>query len=216
MPQEPERPVLETAVGTPSTIPGTFEYAGPGPLLVERADVVLADTNAISEVVLRIRDEPTAPWQELRRFTAFRVATGAQSVQSQPQYVGSVRARFWQVQTTPPQPRAPSLFLTWRAEDFVFVAQGEGPFRLQAGDPQMRRASYPLETLLGAVRGSVGQEWQPTQASLGVGRVVPPQSATQRPLRIEQRTLLWIVLVVGALVVVVLVLRLLRERGDSQ
>lgn len=216
LPQTPERPLLETAPGTPSAIPGVFEYSAPGPLLVERVDVVLADTNAIADVVLRVRDEPSQPWQELRRFTAFQVATGSKTVQGQPEDVGSIRARYWQVQTMPAQPRAPSLLLTWRREDFVFVAQGEGPFRLLAGDAQMRRPVYPLEVLLRAVRGSVGADWQPTEAGLGAHRAVAPQSAGKPASRIEQRTLLWIVLVVGALIVVVLVLRLLRERGDAQ
>ena len=193
--------------GTPvADLPGTFAYASPAPVAVERLDLVLAGTNSVSAVSVNAREPGTEWWQGVATFTAFRLGTGKDEVRHVAPDVGLHREREWQVASLPALAQAPSLVLGYQPERFVMLAQGEGPYVLVAGSARAARENYPVQAALAA------STTPPQPATLGA-RSESGGAQALGPKRGEdwQRWVLWAVLAVGAGLVLVVSLRVLRH-----
>lgn len=218
-----------TLQGTPvANAPGLFEYRSPGPMPVTRVDVVLAAGNTVAGVEVQSRDEArgaaaeragrdVAPhWSGVAGFTAFRLGAGDAEVRHLPADVAAVRDRLWRVRTTPALAQAPALELSYRPDRFVLLAQGPEPYRLLAGSARATRPDYPVQAALAALGAARTPGWQPPIATLGEG--VP--AAGDAALRSDRgpdwrRWLLWSVLAIGALLVLVVSLRVLRHPAPA-
>lgn len=190
-----------------------FEFASGGPYPVSAVDVHLADRNAIADVRVLSRGGEDAPWRERARFTAFRLHGDGEGVGNADATVPVVRDRHWRVEATPPQARAPELRLAWVPDRFLLLTQGEPPFVLAAGSARAERPDYPLTVALAELQAQRGAGWQPPQVRLGSGAPLAGDAALEavrEPLPLRQ-ILLWTVLVGGALALVAMVLRLLRQ-----
>ncbi len=193
--------------GTPvAEQPGTFTYASPAPVAVERLDLLLASTNSVSAVVLTAREPGREWWQPVADFTAFRLGAGEDEVRHVAPEVGLHREREWQVSSQPALAQAPTLVLSYQPERFVMLAQGEGPFVLVAGSGRAAREDYPVQAALAA------STTPPQPATLGA-RSESGGAQALGPKRGEdwQRWMLWAVLVLGAGLVLVVSLRVLRQ-----
>jgi hypothetical protein len=202
-----------TAVAGPEGEGGSaFAFRSSGPFPVTALDVELADSNAIADVVVSSRDADDQPWRERARFTAFRLGGNGEGAGNAEVETGLVRDRQWRVLATPAQPRPPQLRLGWRPDRFLLLTQGEPPFLLAAGSASGLRAEYPLTVALAELQARNGQGWQPPQATPGGGAPLSGEAALSpsRELPVRQ-LLLWTVLVGGALILVGMVLRLLRQ-----
>lgn len=193
--------------------PGHFVYRSAGPFPVGRVEVALADANAVAGFVLDSRGADREQWLERARGTAFRLGNDGNGVASAPFDLALNRDTQWRLRTEPAQARAPSLLLSYHADQFVLLTQGAAPYRLAAGSRSARRPDYPLRTVLSELRLQHGDLWLPPQATLGAGSPLagdaalappppPPPSYTQ--------WLLWGVLVAGALGVIGMVLKLFK------
>lgn len=197
---------LELA-GTPvADQPGTFAYASPAPVAIERLDLRLAGTNSVSAVALNAREPGSEWWQSVANFTAFRLGSGKDEVRHVAPEVGLHREREWQVASRPALAQAPTLVLTYQPDRFVMLAQGEGPFMLVAGSGRAAREDYPVQAALAA------SSTPPKPATLGA-RSESGGTQALSPKRGEdwQRWVLWAVLAVGAGLVLVVSLRVLRQ-----
>jgi hypothetical protein len=193
--------------GTPvADQPGTFAYTSPGPVAVARVDVRLAQANSVSAVAVHAREPGAESWQVVTGFTAFRLGTGADEVQHVAPGIGLQREREWQVVTLPTLTQAPTLVLGYQPDRFVMLAQGEGPFVLVAGSARAMREDYPVKAALAASPSP------PQTATLGA-RSESGGAQALAPKRGEdwQRWLLWAVLGLGAGLVLVVSLRVLRQ-----
>jgi hypothetical protein len=108
--------------------------------------------------------------------------------------------------TLPPLTQAPTLVLGYQPDRFVMLAQGEGPFVLVAGSGRAAREDYPVQAALAA------SSTPPLSATLGA-RSESGGAQALAPKRGEdwQRWLLWAVLGLGAGLVLVVSLRVLRQ-----
>ncbi len=193
--------------GTPvAGQPGTFVYASPAPVAIERLDLLLAGTNSVSAVALNAREPGSEWWQPVANFTAFRLGAGKDEVRHVAPEVGLHREREWQVSSQPALAQAPTLVLTYQPDRFVMLAQGEGPFVLVAGSGRAAREDYPVQAALAA------STTPPQPATLGA-RSESGGAQALGPKRGEdwQRWVLWAVLAVGAGLVLVVSLRVLRH-----
>ena len=190
--------------------PGVFEYRSAGPFPVERLDLRLPAANTVASVQVENRDDEDAPWYGVTGFTAFRLG-GADEVRHLPADTGLQRNRHWRVSTEPALAQAPTLVLSYRPDRFVLLTQGNAPYRLLAGSTRASRPDYPVQAALAAAGASKPPGWQPPQATLGEGAVAAGDAALS-PLRGPQyrRWLLWAVLAVGAGLVLLVSLRVLR------
>lgn len=218
---EPARESFDLAGEGDKTLGGAFEYLSAGPFPIERVAIELAERNAVSRVVLESRDDPGLPWRERARGSAFRLGAEGE-IGAAPFDIAAVRDRHWRVRTEPAQPRAPTLTLSYRPDQFVLLAQGVAPYRLAAGSRRTQRPDYPLRVVLAEVQSRRGDSWLPPEARLGVSlelageaALMPrPKPATPASFR---HWLLWGVLLAGAALVVGMVLHLLRnaDSGDK-
>jgi hypothetical protein len=191
--------------------PGLFEYRSAGPFPVERLDLRLPTANTVASVRFEARDDDEAPWYPVTGFTAFRLGGGSDEVRHLPADVGLQRQRQWRVVTEPALAQAPTLVLGYRPDRFVLLTQGSAPYRLMAGSTHAARPDYPVQAALAAAGASKPSGWQPPRATLGDGAVAAGEAALS-PLRGPQyrRWLLWAVLAVGAGLVLLVSLRVLR------
>lgn len=191
--------------------PGQFDYRSAGPFPVERLDLRLPTANTVASVRLEARDDDEAPWYPVTGFTAFRLGGSSDEVRHLPADVGLQRQRQWRIVTEPALAHAPTLVLGYRPDRFVLLTQGSAPYRLMAGSARATRPDYPVQAALAAAGASRPSGWQPPRATLGEGAVAAGDAALS-PLRGPQyrRWLLWAVLAVGAGLVLVVSLRVLR------
>lgn len=191
--------------------PGVFEYRSAGPFPVERLDLRLPAANTVASAQVEVRDDKDAPWYGVTGFTAFRLGGSTDEVRHLPADTGLQRARHWRVRTEPALAQAPTLVLSYRPDRFVLLTQGNPPYRLMAGSTRASRPDYPVQAALAAAGASKPSGWQPPQATLGEGAIAAGDAALS-PLRGPQyrRWLLWAVLAVGAGLVLLVSLRVLR------
>lgn len=191
--------------------PGVFEYLNAGPFPVERLDLRLPAANTVASAQVESRDDKDAPWYGVTGFTAFRLGGNADEVRHLPADTGLQRSRHWRVRTEPALAQAPTLVLSYRPDRFVLLTQGTPPYRLMAGSTRASRPDYPVQAALAAAGASKPPGWQPPQATLGEGTIAAGDAALS-PLRGPQyrRWLLWAVLAVGAGLVLLVSLRVLR------
>jgi hypothetical protein len=194
--------------------PGEFFYRAPGPIPVDTIEVLPADLNTVAEVQVASRDTTDRGWQPRHAGTAFRVAFEGSETSSLPASIPVVREREWRIRSDPPLARPPVLRLGWTPDAWVLLAQGPGPFKLVAGSADSRRPDWPLAQALDALALQSGPDFTPPKTTPGPA-VVRDGDAARKPTPAPlpwRRIALWGVLVLGALAVVALVLRLLRER----
>jgi len=197
-----------------------YSYTLPAALPVEAARIELGSDNSIARLRLLSRDGEAAntPWQLRAELTAFQlrqdnVVLGNDEVRVEP----GPRGAQWRLETWQPLDRAPKLSLAYRPDRFVFLARGAGPYRLVAGSRSARRADYPVDTALASLRARLGAEWQPPLAAAAQRTTAGGDTALAAPAApMPWKTwLLWGVLVVGALLVTLMALQLVRGDGRS-
>ncbi|KJV32534.1 DUF3999 family protein [Luteibacter yeojuensis] len=106
----------------------------------------------------------------------------------------------------------PRLAVGWRPDRFVFLPEGEPPYRLQVGSAGGRRAAWPIDDAMAALRTRNGAAWRPEAASLGEGHELAGRKALVGATGIDwTRPLLWIVLLLGAALVAGMAATLLRK-----
>jgi len=100
----------------------------------------------------------------------------------------------------------------------VFLAQGNGPYRLVAGSARARRADYPVDIALMQLRTKLGADWQPPLATLGARAVLQGEHALiSAPTPPDWKTwLLWAVLVGAAALIGGMALSLLKSRDEGR
>lgn len=190
--------------------PGVFDYTSPGPMAVERVDVELPTNNAVAAVQVTARDHAEDWWRPVTGFIAFRLGSNGDEVRHVEPAVHLHRERQWRVTSQPALTRPPELRLRYRPERFVLLAQGPRPYVLVAGSVRAQREDYPVKAALAASSAA------PAVATLGVMSDAGG-SAALAPKRGEdwQRWLLWAILAVGAALVLVVALKVLRQPNQS-
>jgi len=198
-----------------------YDYALVAPLPIETARIELRNDNALAEIELlgRASDTTTAPWQHVARLTAFRLRQGDEPLRNGDiDLTAPRRLREFRIESATTIAEAPKLSLAYRADAFVFLAEGSGPFVLGAGSVSARRPDYPVEPALASLRASLGKDWQPPLASLGASNASAGDAALHAPPPPLpwRRWLLWGVLVAGAVLIAALSLSLLRGTKRSE
>ncbi|WP_266167848.1 DUF3999 family protein [Dyella subtropica] len=195
-----------------------YDYQLPASLPLEAVRVTLPDANTAARFQLSAQagEGGSASWSSLASITAVRVAgkTTADATFS-PQRVQHLR-----LHTDTPLPQAPALAVAWLPDEFVFLAEGGGPYRLLAGSYAARRADYPVTAALDSMRATQPEGWQPPLAALGErSDAGGPQALAAPKVPYDwTKPLLWLVLVAGALAVGGMALSLLRQskREDAR
>jgi hypothetical protein len=189
-----------------------FLYKLPARAPVDRVDVRLADENAIASFSVSAREPGERNWRYIGQLDAFRLRGAGLSLDNEAMDVAITRAPEWRIESSVPLSRPPVLELSWRPEEWLLLTHGKAPFRVVAGSRLAHRDEFPLDMLVGEVRRRYGAGWRPAAATLGAMADAGGESALRAWDPARKRTLLlWGVLALGALAIIVMVLRLLRQ-----
>jgi hypothetical protein len=206
-----------------------WRYQLPAPLAIDSIRLELADDNSLARIVVLSRhgqrDDDPAAWMQRASLVAFRLrqddgVIGNDELPAMP----AARARDWRVESATPLEHAPKLSVGYQPDRFVFLAQGEGPYRLVAGSAKAQRGDYPVDAALASLRASHGRDWQPPLAALGARTTLKGDAAlvavvVEKP-RDWKTWLLWAVLVGAAALIGGLALSLLKagkgEKGEGR
>lgn len=215
---ESPRSWLRAEVSAASDASGGFDYTLPARLPVDRARIELASDNALAQLTLLARDDDAAAWRPLARLDAYRLRQGEETLRNEDvELPPGLPLRTFRIASRTPLAAAPQLTLGYRADAFVFLAEGAGPYTLAVGSRGARRPDYPVEAALASLRATLGRDWQPPTATLGAIRVSAGDVALRapEPPLPWRRWLLWAVLVAGAAAVGGFALSLLRQKKQE-
>jgi len=206
----PSSPAVASASG------GTdYDFILPAALPIEAARVTLADANTAARFVLLDHDGRG----DVPLTTVLAVQLGGNKPTDGVNVFDPVRVQRLRLHTDTPLPQPPALTVGWHADSFVFLAEGAAPYSLLVGSHAARRGDYPVDAALARMHptGSA-TDWQPPLATLGARSDAGGAAALQptAPPYDWSKTLLWVVLVGGALLVAGMALSLLKQsRRDN-
>jgi hypothetical protein len=193
-----------------------YVYRLPARVPVERVNIALADDNAIASFSVSAREPGERNWGYLGQVDAFRLRAAGVQLDNEPMDIGITRRGEWRVESNTELARAPVLELYYRPERWLLLTHGSAPFVVAAGSNTRRGGEFPLEALLGQVRGKFGRDWQPAAAGLGAMQTAGGEAALTAYDAESKRTwLLWAVLLLAAMAIIAMVLRLLKASPEA-
>lgn len=191
----------------------SYEYRFPALIPVDSLRLILPDATSAAHASVTVRDPLVEQerWIGLGKIDALRVHGSASG---KLRFVDQRRLGRVRVQIDTELSRPPQLEVSWRPDVFVFLAQGQGPYRLLAGSRTARRGLYPVTAALKELRQNKPVGWQPPMATPGPRMRAAGLAALDTPFD-WTRVLLWAVLVAGGLLVIALGIGLLRQRRQG-
>lgn len=214
---------LSAAESEPGVLEGEIDH----PFVSRRLHVSSPARNQLSSVRLLLRGGPDEDWRrhaeaELANLNPARRSGDAPGRAADRQTAGQVvfdlsrqplRRFQWRLESTPPLARPVEVVLEARVEEWLFLAQGQPPWRLHAGSRKAPPSNPDL--LAESTLARLGPAWDlPLAAPLerfeagGAGALQAPSEPVP-----WTRWLLWLVLIAGSLAIAGLALRLLRNPG---
>jgi len=188
-----------------------YVYRLPARIPAESLNIALGDDNAVANFSVSARETGDKEWTYVGQLNAFRLRGAGVALDNEAMDIALTRRQEWRVESSIELARTPILQFSYRPESWLLLTRGKAPFVVAAGSSAVRRSEFPLEALVVQVREKVGKGWQPVPASLGAMQMAGGEAALSAFAPGHRRTLLlWAVLVLGALAVVVMVLRLLK------
>jgi hypothetical protein len=141
------------------------------------------------------------------------VVTSAQGDGTTTLAVGGGRLDALRLHSATPLREPPHLAVGWRPDRFVFLPEGQAPYRLLVGSAQARRPAWPMADALAGLRKQQPEGWRPAEAVVGPGDRVDGEDAVAAPNAPFDwtRVILWIVLGLGVVVVGGMAMSLLRR-----
>lgn len=205
---EAKRQWLDIANASADTSGGgvNYDYALPAALPVSAIRVALGQGDSVARLEV-ISVTGTVSGDNLGTI----VVTPGQDDQ-RPLIVQAQRRDHLRLHSATSLRSAPKLSVGWRPDRFVFLPEGTPPYRLQVGSASARRAAWPVDDAIAALRTRNGAAWRPDPATLGEAQALAGDKALATATHFDwTRPLLWIVLLLGAALVAGMAATLLRK-----
>lgn len=201
-------------------LPGVYAFEMPGSMPVDRARIRLPQPNMVLTMELHSRASLTDHWRLRGRGLLYRLNdNGRELANDEFAFANGDGDRFWQLRLTPFEGAtvAPTIELGWVPQTLVFVARGDGPFRLAYGSAGLAPADYSVEQLLQQFSTRPDIEITPQPARLGAALTLGGAERLKLPLssRPWRRWLLWGVLGAGVAVLGGMAWRLVQQLKQS-
>jgi hypothetical protein len=217
----PERRV--TTAGSPTrTKDGDLVYDLGARLPVEAIRVVFPEPNTVAlyEVAVRDGSGKDAPWRTISSGSFYRIVRDGVEIASPPlELRGRGAAREWRLRPQAkggPEAFTPTLEALWIPAEIVFVAKGDGPFKLAFGDDQAKPVSIPIASLIPGYEK--GAEKKLALAPVGAVQTAALHPSPARDLFGDippRKVALWAVLILAVVVLGFMAWRLMGQMKGS-
>jgi len=224
-PQQSQPEILWTEAISPSrSTNGEFVYRLDGTLPIERIRFVLPQINTLAPAQLFVRSNDKQPWRRVSNTVLYRLASqGGESLSPDIDLGGEMISemqlkldtRAGGVGDKPLQVK-----IAVKPQQLVFLARGNGPFALVWGLAGANASALPLSTLVPAYRYQNGLPGN--QASLATDEQNPipvraGNNADNEPIdpALMHKWILWGVLVAGAVLLLLMAMKLMRSGENT-
>lgn len=192
-----------------------YLYRLPAWIAHEQLDVGINGSNSVARFAISSKREEDHAWRHEADLTAFHLRAGGIALDNEPVHARSGRMRHWRIASDTDLKSAPVLKIGYRPERFLLLTHGDPPYSVVAGSLGAKRNAYPLQALFAEVERRQGDAWRPDRVRLGA----PLRSAADavddaRMPGDWKKSLLWLVLVLGAGGVMLMVYSLLKKPAE--
>lgn len=196
-----------------------FDLGGMPP--VEYVSLKLPDANSVAPVQLQARAKAADPWQPVASATFYRMQRDGAEIESPALGVAPVQRRYWRVLL---DARAgtlgqtlPQLEVEWHPRSIIFVARGEGPYRVAWGNAEAKPEDLNQAQIIPGYKSFSEYSLPEARAEAVVAQTVVEPSAPEKALREVTRNItakqvaLWLILLGGVAVLGYMAWQLSRQ-----
>jgi hypothetical protein len=188
-----------------------YVYRMAAPIPAEQLNIVLGDDNSLANFSVSVRDPEDKNWTYVGQLTAFRMRGAGLSLDNEAMDIATSRRPEWRIESNIDLTKTPVLKFAYRPETWLLLTHGSPPFVIAAGSPWAHHGEFPLQAMVDQARAKYGQNWRPLTAQLGPQKDAGGEAALRAYDPAQMKTwLLWGVLALGAVGIIIMVLRLMR------
>jgi len=189
---------VKVVTGTRGPTPGEIVYDLGGAIPVQALRLIPADANDVISTSLLARNSEKEPWRQVAWAPFYKMTVEGVEKQSPPLEIGRLAARYWLAKVPATSAGTPpSLEVTWRGMQVVFVVRGEGPYSAVFGRTVISQAALPVSTIIPDYR-RFGEFSLPLATMGPVAKAPPPTAIEQFVAGMNtKKIILWSVLVLG-------------------
>lgn len=155
-------------------------------------------------------------WRYRDQVTQYRLNLGDSELQSNPFSLGSINDRYWKfeptIETKYTKSQLPEIKGAWRSNKVMFIAQGNPPFQIAFGNPNVSPAqNSDLNNLIQSLQQSGS-----TVDTVSLTEIVEGAQHFSRDGKTNWKKIaLWIVLILGTLLMGFMAYRLFQQMGTE-
>lgn len=214
----PARHWTALSAAGPGDSQGEYVFTLPGRVPADRARLMLAQSNSLVRVELLARENPSAQWVRYAEGPVYRLAIGAETLESPELRMTTVPApRHWLLRVTPPNglgAHPPTLEFGWLPHELIFTAQGDGPYQLAYGAAGVGPVNFPMPALLAEIEKQ-DKNTLILKAEVGPETVLGGEGRLARQPD-WKKAMLWAVLVAAVGLLAWMARRLMTQMRSSQ
>lgn len=166
--------------------------------------------------VLFSRDNKQQKWRYRQQITQYSLNLGDSELQSNPFVLSGINDRYWKfepsIETKFTANQLPEINAAWLTNKVLFIAQGNEPFQLAFGNPNIAPAkSNNLNNLIQSL-----QQSSSTIDTVTLDTIVDGEKSFSRDGQTNWKKIaLWFVLLLGTAMMALMAFRLFRQMGNS-
>ena len=206
--------------GSAAPKPGEYVYDLGARLPVESVRLVLPEPNSVVSATFYTREDDRSQWVHLTGAAFYRMQREGGEIQSPAAPIGRHAARYWMAKLAAGSSTgaAPSLEVQWRPAQVVFLAQGEGPFKVAFCNAAVPAAALPVATLMPGYEALGELKLPEARAGAVVSSATAPPPPDKPAVPVDwKRIALWSILFGGVAVLGFMAFRLSKQmKGTAE
>ena len=156
-------------------------------------------------------------WRYRDQITQYQLNIGDSDLKSNPFSLGGINDRYWKfeptIETKFTNDQLPEIRAAWPTTKVLFIAQGNGPFKLAFGNPAILPAqNSDLNNLIQSL-----QQTASTVDKVTLSKIIDGEKSFSRDGKTNWKKLaLWAVLLLGTLLMAFMAYRLFQQMGSDE
>ncbi|MFT5134441.1 MAG: hypothetical protein ACI9SC_002920 [Gammaproteobacteria bacterium] len=194
-----------------------YQFDTKGAFPVEQFNIVLPEGNTLIEADLGSRSETRGDWHPRYQGLFYNLHVEGNQIQNDAVAIRTVEDRYWQLKVKTDDGMgkiAPRFRFAWSGHSLLFLARGPAPFTLAYGSGKAGPTEPPVAALLDVLNNK-RQAGFTAAAHISGTQELSGDAARDKLFDISwQRSVLWLVLALGVLILGAMAFRLLREMNQ--